>query len=170
MTNGYPSAYFGALFHKLHPQPTGIASAAIDNTASFSAVDEFLQAIPSDYYAVQQIDDFKGMLQDKEALLIDVRELSEFRHDHSGCQEYSGAISDSQPGQNPQGPSCHSLLLDSHGLHGFANAGYSNIRGFPPSIQGWKPVRAHRQFRLNSQRPFSLISSHIQQLSLLQWR
>jgi hypothetical protein len=64
------------------PQPTGMASAAIDNTAPFSVVDDFLQSIPRDYYAVPQIGALKGMLQDKTALLIDVREPSEFRRGH----------------------------------------------------------------------------------------
>ena len=125
------------------PQPTEVAAAATDNTASFSAVDEFLQAIPSDYYAVQQIGALKGMLQDKAALLIDVREPSEFRHAH-----IPGAVNipvrslthnlDKIPKDRPVILYCSSGYRTAMGVMALQMLGYSNIRGFPPSLQGWK--------------------------------
>jgi len=125
------------------PQPTGMSSAAIDNTASFSEVDKFLQAIPSDYYAVQQIGALKGMLQDKEAQLIDVREPSEFRNGH-----IPGAMNipvrslthnlDKIPKDRPAVLYCSSGYRTAMGVMALQMLGYRNIRGFPPSLQGWK--------------------------------
>jgi rhodanese-related sulfurtransferase len=125
------------------PQLTGILSETIDNTASFSEVDEFLQAIPSDYYAVQQIGALKGMLQDKAALLIDVREPSEFRRGH-----IPGAMNipvrsltqnlDKISKDRPVVLYCSSGYRTAMGVMALHMLGYSNVRGFPPSIQGWK--------------------------------
>ncbi|MEA5599178.1 rhodanese-like domain-containing protein [Rivularia sp. UHCC 0363] len=125
------------------PQPTEISSEAIDNTASFSGVDEFLQSIPSDYYAVPQIGALKGMLQNKEALLIDVREPSEFRSGH-----IPGAINipvrsltqnlDKIPKDRPVVLYCSSGYRTAMGVMALQMLGYRNIQGFPPSIQGWK--------------------------------
>jgi rhodanese-related sulfurtransferase len=125
------------------PQPTGMASAAIDNTASFSVVDDFLQSIPRDYYAVPQISALKGMLQDKAALLIDVREPSEFRRGH-----IPGAMNmplrsltdnlDTIPKDQPVVLYCSSGYRTAMGVMALQMLGYSNVRGFPPSIQGWK--------------------------------
>ena len=125
------------------PHPTGIASEAIDTTAPFSVVDEFLQSIPSGYYAVQQIGALKGMLQDQAALLIDVREPSEFRRGH-----IPGAMNiplrsltdnlDKISKDHPVVLYCSSGYRTAMGVMALEMLGYSNVRGFPPSIQGWK--------------------------------
>ena len=126
------------------PPVTGIARETIDNTAaSFAEVDAFLQSIPSDYYAVQQIGTLKGMLQDKEALLIDVREPSEFRSGH-----IPGAINmpvrsltqnlNKVPKDRPVVLYCSSGYRTAMGVMALQMLGYSNVRGFPPSIQGWQ--------------------------------
>ena len=124
-------------------QPIEISSEAIDPTAAFSMVDEFLQAMPSGYYTVQRISALKGMLQDKEAMLIDVREPSEFRSGH-----IPGAINMPLRSltQNLDKVSkdrlvvlyCSSGYRTAMGVMALQMLGYSNVRGFPPSIQGWK--------------------------------
>jgi rhodanese-related sulfurtransferase len=125
------------------PQPTGIASEAIDNTASFSGVDDFLQSIPRGYYAVQQIGALKGMLQDKTALLIDVREPSEFRRGHiPGAMNMPlRSLTDNLDKLSKDRPVvlyCSSGYRTAMGVMALQMLGYSNVRGFPPSIQGWK--------------------------------
>jgi rhodanese-related sulfurtransferase len=125
------------------PQPTEISSAAIDNTASFSAVDEFLQSIPRDYYAVPQIGALKGMLQDQSALLIDVREPSEFRRGHiPGAMNMPlRSLTDNLDNISKDRPVvlyCSSGYRTAMGVMALQMLGYSNVRGFPPSIQGWK--------------------------------
>jgi rhodanese-related sulfurtransferase len=125
------------------PQPTGMASAAIDNTAPFSVVDDFLQSIPRDYYAVQQIGALKGMLQDKAALLIDVREPSEFRRGHiPGAMNMPlRSLTDNLDNISKDRPVvlyCSSGYRTAMGVMALQMLGYSNVRGFPPSIQGWK--------------------------------
>jgi rhodanese-related sulfurtransferase len=125
------------------PQPTGMASATIDNTASFSVVDDFLQSIPRDYYAVQQIGALKGMLQDKAALLIDVREPSEFRRGHiPGAMNMPlRSLTDNLDKLSKDRPVvlyCSSGYRTAMGVMALQMLGYSNVRGFPPSIQGWK--------------------------------
>jgi rhodanese-related sulfurtransferase len=125
------------------PQPTGMASAAIDNTAPFSVVDDFLQSIPRDYYAVPQIGALKGMLQDKAALLIDVREPSEFRRGHiPGAMNMPlRSLTDNLDKLSKDRPVvlyCSSGYRTAMGVMALQMLGYSNVRGFPPSIQGWK--------------------------------
>jgi rhodanese-related sulfurtransferase len=125
------------------PQPTGMASATIDTTAPFSVVDDFLQSIPRDYYAVQQIGALKGMLQDQAALLIDVREPSEFRRGHiPGAMNMPlRSLTDNLDKLSKDRPVvlyCSSGYRTAMGVMALQMLGYSNVRGFPPSIQGWK--------------------------------
>jgi rhodanese-related sulfurtransferase len=125
------------------PPSTEISSAATDNTTSFSEVDEFLQSIPSDYYAVQQIGALKRMLQDKAALLIDVREPSEFRRGHiPGAMNIPvRSLTDNLDKISKGRPVvlyCSSGYRTAMGVMALQMLGYSNVRGFPPSIQGWK--------------------------------
>jgi hypothetical protein len=110
------------------PQTTGMASATIDHTAPFSGVDDFLQSIPRDYYAVPQIGALKEMLQDKAALLIDVREPSEFRRGHiPGAMNMPLRSLTDNLDKHLQGSSRRAVLFlwlpHSHGGHGLTDVG-----------------------------------------------
>jgi hypothetical protein len=47
-----------------------------------SAVDQYLMAMPSGYYAIANVESLKSLMADHQALLVDVREPSEYRSGH----------------------------------------------------------------------------------------
>jgi rhodanese-related sulfurtransferase len=125
------------------PYPSGTAAEAINPTSSFSDLDQFLKAIPDDYYTVKRVGDLKRLLQDQGTLLVDVREPSEFRSGH-----IPGAINiplrsltqslDQIPEERLVVLYCSSGYRTAMGIMTLQMLGYQNVRGFPPSIQGWK--------------------------------
>ncbi|PSN20770.1 sulfurtransferase [filamentous cyanobacterium CCP5] len=126
-----------------NPLTTGSSLESIDNRSSFLGVDEFLQSLPDNYYTVKRIGELKKLLQDKEAVLIDVREPAEFKSGH-----IPGAINiplrsltqnlEKVSKDRPVILYCSSGYRTAMGVMALQMLGYSNIQGFPPSIQGWK--------------------------------
>jgi len=47
-----------------------------------SAVDQYLMAIPSGFYAIANVESLKSLMADHQALLVDVREPSEYGSGH----------------------------------------------------------------------------------------
>ncbi len=129
------------------PQKPILTRTNIPDTASFSAakdgVETFLRAMPNDYYTVKQIGQLKTSINTRNALLIDVREASEFRGGH-----IEGAINiplRSLTDNLTQIPKnrlvilyCSSGYRTGIGVMSLQMLGYENVQGFPPSIQGWK--------------------------------
>lgn len=109
----------------------------------FEAIDRFLTSIPNDYYTIQQVDKLKSMSKNKNALLVDVREPSEFNSGH-----IPGAINiplrtltqnlDQIPQNRPVILYCTTGYRTAMGVMSLEMLGYHNVSGFPPSIQGWK--------------------------------
>lgn len=109
----------------------------------FEAIDRFLTSIPNDYYTIQQVDKLKSMSKNKNALLVDVREPSEFNSGH-----IPGAINiplrtltqnlDKIPQNRPVILYCTTGYRTAMGVMSLEMLGYRNVSGFPPSIQGWK--------------------------------
>lgn len=109
-----------------------------------TAVDGFLQAIPRGYYTVKNVKALKNLMQGrKQALLVDVREPSEYNSGH-----IAGAINlplrtltqnlDQIPKNQPVVLYCTTGYRTAMGVMSLRLLGYDNVRGFPPSIQGWK--------------------------------
>jgi rhodanese-related sulfurtransferase len=109
-----------------------------------TAVDGFLQAIPRGYYTVKKVKALKNLMKGRrQALLVDVREPSEYNSGH-----IAGAINlplrtltqnlDQIPKNQPVVLYCTTGYRTAMGVMSLRLLGYDNVRGFPPSIQGWK--------------------------------
>ncbi|MBE9224355.1 rhodanese-like domain-containing protein [Phormidium sp. LEGE 05292] len=107
------------------------------------AIANFLTSIPNNYYTIQQLDKLKSIVNNKNALLVDVREPSEFNSGH-----IPGAINiplrtltqnlDKIPQNRPVILYCTTGYRTAMGVMSLKMLGYHNVSGFPPSIQGWK--------------------------------
>jgi rhodanese-related sulfurtransferase len=108
-------------------------------------VQQFLVSIPRDYYTIKQIDTLKTFAKDKQALLVDVREPREYASGH-----INGAINiplrsltdnlNQIPKNRPVILYCSTGYRTAMGVMALQMLGYSNVKGFPPSIEGWKAV------------------------------
>ncbi len=112
------------------------------NPEMVAASAEFLNNIPEGFYAVGDIEAFKGAM-DAGAVVIDVRQPDEYEAGH-----IPGAINiplrelgdnvDQIPTDVPVFVYCQSgwrAALATGALH---NMGYDNVRSFPPSFAGWE--------------------------------
>ena len=112
------------------------------NPEMVAASAEFLNNIPEGFYAVGDIEAFKGAM-DAGATVIDVRQPDEFE-----AGRIPGAINiplrelgdnvDQIPTDEPVFVYCQSgwrAALATGALH---NMGYENVRSFPPSFAGWE--------------------------------
>jgi rhodanese-related sulfurtransferase len=114
------------------------------NEEMLARVDEFLNNIPENYYAVSKIDMLKEILNTEPygALIVDLREADEYGEGH-----IPGAINvpvrevtenlDQIPMDRPVIMSCasgHRASLATAAMH---ILGYNNVRSFPPSFKGW---------------------------------
>ncbi len=106
-------------------------------------VDRFLQSIPSGYYTIASVGALKKQLQKSPALLIDVREPSEYRAGH-----IPQAINiplrtlnqnlDKIDGNQPVIVYCSTGYRSAIGVMTLHLLGYDHVQGFPPSFTGWK--------------------------------
>jgi rhodanese-related sulfurtransferase len=110
---------------------------------NLTTVQQFLVSIPRDYYTVRQINKVKALGKEKQALLVDVREPKEYASGH-----IPGAINlplrsltdnlDRIPKNRPVILYCSTGYRTAMGVMALQMLGYDNVRGFPPSIEGWK--------------------------------
>lgn len=140
------------------PQLTSLTRADVTDIPSFSAVETFLYSMPNDYYTVKQIGRLKTIINTQNAMLIDVRENSEFRAGHieSAINIPLRSLTDNLnkiPKERPVILYCSSGYRTGMGVMSLKMLGYGNVQGFPPSIQGWKAAGEH------------LVSSDVQTMS-----
>ncbi len=110
---------------------------------NLTTVQQFLVSIPHDYYTIRQINKVKALGKEQQALLVDVREPKEYAHCH-----IPGAINlplrsltdhlDQIPKIRPVLLYCSTGYRTAMGVMALQMLGYDNVRGFPPSIEGWK--------------------------------
>jgi rhodanese-related sulfurtransferase len=115
---------------------------------TLTTVQQFLVSIPRDYYTVRQIDRLKAITKEKQALLVDVREPGEYASGH-----LKGAINiplrslsdhlNQIPPNRPVILYCSTGYRTAMGVMALQMLGYSNVRGFPPSVEGWKAAGEH---------------------------
>ena len=115
----------------------------VGESSVVEAIDRFLTTIPKDYYTIKQVEQLKSISKNKNALLVDVREPSEFNSGH-----IPGAINiplrtltqnlDKIPQNRPVILYCTTGYRTAMGVMSLEMLGYHNVSGFPPSIQGWK--------------------------------
>ncbi|MEQ9620729.1 MAG: rhodanese-like domain-containing protein [Coleofasciculus chthonoplastes F1-TOW-03] len=110
----------------------------------YAAVDQLLNSLPRDYYTVMPVKQLKNKLKKRDnVLLVDVREPSEYASGH-----IPGAINipvrsltknlDKIPTDKPVILYCSSGHRTAIGMTALRLLGYTNVRSFPPSINGWK--------------------------------
>jgi len=113
--------------------------AAFDLTAS---VDEYLQAIPDGFYAIGDIQVFKDGVEASGALVIDVRETSEYEEGH-----IPGAVNipirtlaqnlDKIPTDTQVYVYCASGFRAAQSLASLGMLGYDNVLSYKPGWAGW---------------------------------
>ena len=110
---------------------------------NLTRVEQFLGSLPRDYYTIRQINKVKALGKEQQALLVDVREPKEYAHGH-----IPGAINlplrsltdnlDRIPKTRLVILYCSTGYRTAMGVMALQMLGYDNVRGFPPSIEGWK--------------------------------
>jgi rhodanese-related sulfurtransferase len=134
-------------------QQNATASASIDKTdilASIEgyprlemALDKYLMAIPSGYYTIANVEELKSLMADRQALLVDVREPSEYQSGHIPnainipLRTISRNLSQI-PSDRPVILYCSTGYRSSMGVMTLHLLNYDNVKGFPPSLAGWK--------------------------------
>ena len=112
-----------------------------------TAVDSYLKSIPGNYYTVGKVEGLKQLLKQDNIFLVDVREPSEYALAHIG-----DAINiplrtlaqnlDKIPKKQPVVVYCSSGYRCAMAVMSLHLLGYDNVRGFPPSMNGWEAARA----------------------------
>lgn len=108
-----------------------------------AAVDRALTSIPAGYYKIDDVEGLKHLQADSHALLVDVREPSEYQAGHiptainlplrSLAQHLDQIVRD-----RPVVLYCSTGYRSAMGVVTLHLLGYDNVQGFPPSLSGWK--------------------------------
>ncbi len=124
--------------------PMSVAAADLLPQAQLSeAIDRFLTALPSDYYTITKTADLKSIVKNDNAALIDVRQPAEYSSGHIPDAiniplQTLIANLDRIPTDRPVVLYCTTGYRTAMGVMTLQMVGHTNVRGFPPSIQGWK--------------------------------
>jgi rhodanese-related sulfurtransferase len=108
-----------------------------------TTVDNYLNSIPKGYYTVGNVEELQRLLKEDNLLLIDVREPSEYATGHIGnainvpLPKLAQSL-DKIPQNQPVVVYCTSGYRSAMAVMSLRLLGYENVRGFPPSINGWK--------------------------------
>ncbi len=108
-----------------------------------SAVDEYLMSMPPGYYAVSNVKALKGLMANRQPLLVDVRSASEYRSGHIPgatnipLQQISRHLNQI-PTDRPVVLYCSTGYRSAMGVMTLHLLNYDNVLGFPPSFAGWK--------------------------------
>ncbi|OIP71558.1 MAG: rhodanese [Oscillatoriales cyanobacterium CG2_30_44_21] len=107
------------------------------------ALDKYLMAIPSGYYTIANVAELKSLVADRQALVVDVREPSEYQSGHIPnainipLRTISRNLSQI-PSDRPVILYCSTGYRSSMGVMTLHLLNYDNVKGFPPSLAGWK--------------------------------
>ncbi len=128
---------------RMHGMYRERGNSEFNNRQVLTRVQQFLVSIPSDYYTVKNIDTLKTLAQEKQAFLVDVREPKEYASGH-----IKGAINiplrdltqnlNQIPKNRPVILYCTTGYRTAMGVMALQMLGYRNVKGFPPSFEGWK--------------------------------
>lgn len=106
-------------------------------------VDHFLKSIPAGYFTVANPEGLKGLLENSQTVLVDVRERSEYQSGHipSAINIPLRTLTqnlDQIPQDHPVVLYCSTGYRSAMGVMTLHLLGYENVKGFPPSFAGWK--------------------------------
>lgn len=107
------------------------------------AVDRYLMSMPSGYYTITNVEELKNLIANRQALLVDVREPSEYRSGHipnaTNIPLRMLARNLSKiPSDRPVVLYCSTGYRSSMGVMTLHLLNYDNVQGFPPSLAGWE--------------------------------
>lgn len=124
------------------PMPV-IAAGSMPQAQLSEAINNFLTSLPRDYYTITNTEALKSIVKSNNASLIDVRQPSEYTSGH-----IPNAINiplqtlianlDKIPKDRPVVLYCTTGYRTAMGVMTLQMLGHTNVRAFPPSIQGWK--------------------------------
>lgn len=106
-------------------------------------IDRFLTSIPPGYFTIANVAELKNQLKNDSAVLVDVREPSEYQSGH-----IPNAINiplrtlaqnlNEIPRDRPVVLYCSTGYRSAMGVMTLHLLGYENVKGFPPSLAAWK--------------------------------
>ena len=132
----------------LTSQPANAATLQPEKPEVKTAINEFLKSIPGDYYVVGSVEKFKNFVASKDALVVDVREPSEYAEGHivnavniplSQLRERVDEI----PEDEPVYLHCRSAQRSYNAVLALQNMGYDNVFNISGSFLG---VCCHEYF------------------------
>jgi len=124
------------------PMPATAASLMPQAQLSES-IDHFLASLPEDYYTITTTEALKNTIKNNHAVLIDVRRPSEYSSGHIPnainipLQSLIADL-DKIPSDRLVVLYCATGYRTAMGVMTLQMLGHTNVRAFPPSIQGWK--------------------------------
>ena len=124
------------------PMPV-IAVGSMSQAPLSAELDIFLTSLPRDYYTITNTEALKSIVKRDNALLIDVRQPSEYTSGHIpnainiSLQTLTANL-DKIPKDRPVVLYCTTGYRTAMGVMTLQMLGYANVQAFPPSIQGWK--------------------------------
>ncbi|WP_446683927.1 MULTISPECIES: rhodanese-like domain-containing protein [unclassified Cyanobacterium] len=122
---------------------SSVVSSVEDYPTLETAVEQYLKFIPSDYYKVSSVQELKDLMVNSQALLVDVREPSEYKSGHIPnainipLRRLSQNL-DKIPCDRPVVLYCSTGYRSSMGVMTLHLLNYENVKGFPPSFRAWK--------------------------------
>ena len=116
----------------------------LDEISNLEAgADRFLISIPSGYYTIANVAGLKDQLKNPQTILVDVREPAEYRAGHIPAAVNIPLRTlthnlDDIPRDRPVVLYCSTGYRSAMGVMTLHLLNYENVRGFPPSLVGWK--------------------------------
>jgi rhodanese-related sulfurtransferase len=141
--------------------PAEVAEAIESDMDMAAIVGEYLATIPDGFMAVGAMDAFKGILENANPVLIDVREVSEYEAGH-----LPGAVNiplrtladnlDKIPADQPVMVYCASGHRASLATSALRVLGYDNVRAYPPGWKGWSAAEEEVDMEMNEGETYEL--------------
>lgn len=127
----------------MEPVELGSFDAPTVDPALLAAVDGFLSAIPDGYYTIGSVEKLNEMMDATDVFLVDVREDAEVAETgmipgatHIALRTLAQNL-DQIPTDQPVIVYCKSGFRAALATGALHVMGYDNVRGFPPSMNGW---------------------------------
>ena len=123
--------------------PPDVTVAAGEAAAIDSAVEQYLSNLPSDFLAIRSVPALKSLLASGNVLLIDVRTPAEYRAGHIAgainrpLNDLGRHVAEISP-EREVVLYCSSGFRSAMGVMALQLEGRHQVKGFAPSIEGWK--------------------------------